>query len=245
MDRFSEINSDLLRGGKPSMEDLKTLRNIWGVNRIVSLDKKIGLTISPICKDLGLEHIIIPLGDEGTEEAIEYLDKNIISLLSGKKPTFVHCRHGRDRTGLAIALYRIKKDNWSPEEAYQEALSLDFGDGLSKDMLDIFEKAIFKHKNNNNEFKPIKKDISDLARDNFNPDPQITENYFSPINPGDMQLAKDRKARKRKLRKVIYQDVNEAMAEIGQINNWNPIMHGISRDYAPNPVFPYGYSYIL
>lgn len=244
MDRFSEVNSDLLRGGMPSIEELKTLRKIWGVNRVVSLDKKIGLMISPTCKELGLEHIIIPLGDEGTEEAIEYLDKNIVSLLSGKKPTFVHCRHGRDRTGLAVALYRIKQEGWDSGEAYQEALSLDFGDGLSKDMLEKFEKTIFKYKKNI-ESKPTKREISDLARDNFNPDPQITENYFSPINPGDMQLVNDRKARKRKLRKVIYQDVNNAMAEIGQFNNWSPIMHGISRDYMPNPVFPYGYSYIL
>ncbi|MBO0722086.1 MAG: dual specificity protein phosphatase family protein, partial [Blastocatellia bacterium] len=36
-------------------------------------------------------------------------------------PVFVHCRRGSDRTGVIIALYRIKQDGWTAEQAIKEA----------------------------------------------------------------------------------------------------------------------------
>ena len=36
------------------------------------------------------------------------------------KKIFVHCRVGVDRTGVAVASYRIAKEGWSPEEAMKE-----------------------------------------------------------------------------------------------------------------------------
>jgi len=36
-------------------------------------------------------------------------------------PVFVHCRRGADRTGTAIACYRIMHDHWSKQQALAEA----------------------------------------------------------------------------------------------------------------------------
>ena len=38
-------------------------------------------------------------------------------------PAFVHCKHGADRTGTAVALYRIKVQNWDAEEAINEMVN--------------------------------------------------------------------------------------------------------------------------
>ncbi len=35
-------------------------------------------------------------------------------------PIYVHCEHGKDRTGLVIALYRMRADGWSQEQAAAE-----------------------------------------------------------------------------------------------------------------------------
>lgn len=35
-------------------------------------------------------------------------------------PTYVHCLHGHDRTGLVIGEWRVKYCQWPPEQAYQE-----------------------------------------------------------------------------------------------------------------------------
>jgi protein tyrosine/serine phosphatase len=38
------------------------------------------------------------------------------------KPVFIHCQHGCDRTGTIIACYRIKHEQWTRENAWQEAV---------------------------------------------------------------------------------------------------------------------------
>ena len=42
-------------------------------------------------------------------------------------PVLVHCRHGADRTGLIIAIYRILYQNWTVDEAKDELINGGFG----------------------------------------------------------------------------------------------------------------------
>ena len=37
-----------------------------------------------------------------------------------KRPVFVHCKHGADRTGTMVAFYRILFEGWSKDEAIRE-----------------------------------------------------------------------------------------------------------------------------
>ena len=36
-------------------------------------------------------------------------------------PVFIHCKRGSDRTGTIVACYRISKENWTDEQAIDEA----------------------------------------------------------------------------------------------------------------------------
>jgi hypothetical protein len=40
--------------------------------------------------------------------------------------TYVHCLHGVDRTGLCIAIYRVRHDGWTKARAEKEMLDLGF-----------------------------------------------------------------------------------------------------------------------
>jgi protein tyrosine/serine phosphatase len=40
------------------------------------------------------------------------------------QPVYLHCEHGHDRTGLVMALYRVRYDHWTPKAAYAEMVAL-------------------------------------------------------------------------------------------------------------------------
>ncbi len=42
-------------------------------------------------------------------------------------PVFVHCKHGSDRTGVAIALYRVKIQKWTVTDALDEMVHGGYG----------------------------------------------------------------------------------------------------------------------
>jgi hypothetical protein len=161
--RFSVVDDYVLRGGAPSEEDLHLLKDVWGVKNILSLDDKVAKRIAPIVNSLGLHHIIFPIH---YSEGIKDLKDNIRNLLQipsyaceecGSEPgvnidcstcnhhgrTFVHCFHGKDRTSLAIAFYRMAY-GCEPEEAYKEALSFDMGKGLDPSVQEAYKEAILE-----------------------------------------------------------------------------------------------------
>jgi protein tyrosine/serine phosphatase len=50
----------------------------------------------------------------------------VLDLMDDPKaqPVFVHCEHGVDRTGLVVALYRVKYQNWDIEAAHREMVAM-------------------------------------------------------------------------------------------------------------------------
>lgn len=47
--------------------------------------------------------------------------------LTSDEPLLVHCKHGADRTGVFVAVYRIVFEDWSKEEAINELRNGGFG----------------------------------------------------------------------------------------------------------------------
>ena len=73
----------------------------------------------------GIGYVNIPLNSldpVNSDEAgkINQVLMMIHSLVSMKLPVYLHCEHGRDRTGLLVAFYRIRYEGWSVDRAYQE-----------------------------------------------------------------------------------------------------------------------------
>lgn len=56
--------------------------------------------------------------DKRIDQAIEFLHN------PNNQPVYIHCEHGKDRTGLVVALYKIKYEGMSVEAAYNEWVQL-------------------------------------------------------------------------------------------------------------------------
>jgi hypothetical protein len=142
------IPNKLYRSGSISPSELPMLAgHIWKVKKIISLDEAAGTAIAPSIPN-GVEHIIFPinLAGNGTSQARSLAHAIRSGLLNSKEgAVLVHCLQGRDRTGLAIALYRAIKQSWACEAIFKEAVSKGYGTGISESTKKSFDLEICRH----------------------------------------------------------------------------------------------------
>jgi tyrosine-protein phosphatase SIW14 len=122
--RFGQVSENLYRGGQPSAEGLQELQRM-GVHVIVDLRGSPSRAERDAVAKLGMQYVSIPShcpfpSDKPWERFLEVVREN-----RGEK-IFVHCRLGDDRTGLAVATYRIAYEGWSAEEALREMKAFGF-----------------------------------------------------------------------------------------------------------------------
>ena len=120
---FGEVTPHLYRGGRPSREGLGALKDM-GVNLVVDL-RGANKEEEATAKKLGMQYVAIPFHcpfpkDEPFAKFLRLIRENP----AGK--VFVHCRLGDDRTGMAVAAYRMAEEGWSAEEAMNEMKAFGF-----------------------------------------------------------------------------------------------------------------------
>src|SRR4030042_6976459 len=123
VENFVKVSPGLWRGAQPDpkQEGFRNLENA-GVKTIVNL--RHDHDDLPFLAGTKLRYFWIKARAWHPEE--EDLVK-FLKVLEDKKnwPVFVHCAAGKDRTGYAIATWRIVKDKWTADDAVHEMF--DFG----------------------------------------------------------------------------------------------------------------------
>ena len=66
---------------------------------------------------LAYEHMYVNALHPEDKEVVRFLQ---IAADASRRPVFVHCQHGSDRTGLMCAAYRVVVQGWSKQEAIAE-----------------------------------------------------------------------------------------------------------------------------
>lgn len=140
--RLRKIIPGLYRGGAPTPKDVIRLKELLGINKIVSLDKATGDRIDRVCKMLGIRHVKMYIEDTSRKTLYHVLSQDLKKLLLDGGPTFFHCHEGKDRTGLIAALFECKYLGMKPEDAIAQAKSLGFGVGLPPNVVQLYEKLI-------------------------------------------------------------------------------------------------------
>lgn len=142
---FTKVTEAIYRGGRPTEQGLHTLKDL-GIKTDVDLqggdlsfaDPYIlefmrwwepGETAENIAleknlvENLQFNFVPAPLSSllPVTIEEDSQID-GILNILNdpSAQPVFIHCEHGKDRTGLIIALYQVKFHNKSIADAYAE-----------------------------------------------------------------------------------------------------------------------------
>jgi len=115
---FGEITPNLLRGGQPGADGLETLKEM-GVSIVIDMRSGASDHEKTAVNKLGMQYVSIPWhcpfpSDEAFARFLKIVEDN------PDKKIFVHCRLGDDRTGMAIASYRMAEEGWSADEALKE-----------------------------------------------------------------------------------------------------------------------------
>jgi tyrosine-protein phosphatase SIW14 len=119
---FHQVNPKLYRGGQPKPGGLQKLRAM-GVKTVINLRGADDLSRAEgkEAGSMGLRYYDISLpGLSGPSDAEV---ARVLAIINApeSQPVFVHCHHGRDRTGMIIACYRISHDGWTAAQAKEEA----------------------------------------------------------------------------------------------------------------------------
>jgi protein tyrosine phosphatase (PTP) superfamily phosphohydrolase (DUF442 family) len=109
---FGLISRDVWRGGQPTAEGFQWLSRL-GVKTVINLREEDDVAEIPA----GVRYVRLPVSAWHADTV------DVTALLqaidTSPKPVFIHCLQGRDRTGLAIAAYRLSQ-GMSAAQACQE-----------------------------------------------------------------------------------------------------------------------------
>jgi tyrosine-protein phosphatase SIW14 len=155
LSNFGEVTQKLYRGGQPGADGLKALKKM-GVSIIVDMRGSHSDHEKAAAEELGMQYLSIPWhcpfpSDEPFIKFLKVIEQN------PDKKIFVHCRLGDDRTGMAIASYRMAEEGWSADEALKEMELFGFTGvhHLICPALAHYEKEFPQHLKTNPAFKEL------------------------------------------------------------------------------------------
>ena len=122
LENLYRVSDELYRSEQP---DKKEFTELSGLGIKSSLNLRTTETDDELIGKCAIKPFLVPM------DAGSFTDKEIIAALkvikSAPKPILVHCRHGSDRTGVVVAMYRIVFQGWTREEALNELLNGGYG----------------------------------------------------------------------------------------------------------------------
>jgi tyrosine-protein phosphatase SIW14 len=117
VDNFDRVSKTVLRGGKPSPQGVEALA-ARGVKTVINLDDGEDAREAGQVHAAGMNYMHVPMDAETVKVADA--QRVLKAIESAETPVFVHCQNGRDRTGLAVAAYRVCVEGWTARAAIDD-----------------------------------------------------------------------------------------------------------------------------
>ena len=127
---FHKVSENIYRSNQPDDDEFESLFSFNNIRSVLNLrennsDKKTIDRINSQHRTPTITLYEIPLDTGKISEAD--LNKILTVIRDAPKPLLIHCWHGSDRTGCAVAAYRIVFENWSVEDAIAELMKPEYG----------------------------------------------------------------------------------------------------------------------
>jgi tyrosine-protein phosphatase SIW14 len=110
----------LVRGGQPNEGGFRRLRDTYGVAAVVNLNDQTVHSERAMVEACGMTYVPLPSNafKPDADKVLTFL--RAVEESKHKGAVYVHCKHGMDRTGLAVAAYRIAVQGWDADRALAE-----------------------------------------------------------------------------------------------------------------------------
>lgn len=128
---FYQVTPSIYRSAMPDQRKLKIIQaqHISTVISLIKEDDKQWLG-----DKTNINYISYPIhADRVTDDDVLYILRTIKQSLSKGEAVLLHCKHGQNRTGLFVAMYRIVNQRWTKQHAICEMAN----GGYSTDLNDI------------------------------------------------------------------------------------------------------------
>ncbi|NDV81267.1 dual specificity protein phosphatase family protein [Bacteroides sp. 51] len=122
LDNLYKIDEGVYRSEQPSKKDFKALET-FGIKEVLNLRRFHSDNDEAEDTDIKLHRLKTHAHSLSEKQVVEAL--RIIKDRQG--PILIHCRHGSDRTGGVLAMYRIVFQDYTKEEAIEEMRKGGFG----------------------------------------------------------------------------------------------------------------------
>jgi tyrosine-protein phosphatase SIW14 len=131
---FRVVDPGVYRGGQPTTEGWAYLKSL-GVKTVVKLNLEsegsdmeatnLGMTVVDASgPPSDITNMFEAPPPEHIRLAVQTLEDE------GRRPVYVHCLHGYDRTGLVVGLFRVRHDHYTKAEAFKEMRENNFREGF-------------------------------------------------------------------------------------------------------------------
>jgi len=127
--RFIELEpGKIFRGGQPETLDdflqlekhgIRTIINMKTTEEDIEAERE-------MARAFGIRMISRPISPVFGLSDEEVYEIQALMQTPSLQPVFIHCRHGKDRTGLMAGIYRVEQQGWTPARAYAEMRALGF-----------------------------------------------------------------------------------------------------------------------
>jgi protein tyrosine/serine phosphatase len=136
---FDRVDERLYRGAKPDLAGLRAMHEKLGVGTIVNLIPGDRAEDRQAALEAGIdEWWHHPFSDRETPktELVEFWLRAVRD--ARRPPVYMHCKGGRHRTGVLVAVYRVVVYGWTKEHAFEEMKRYGWYDAMGHEPLRLW-----------------------------------------------------------------------------------------------------------